>query len=104
MSILATRFVEEISERQSAMSHEYFGKRVLLGAQVAKFSFLALATRKHTTATALVHTAVYCPKTVPELAAAGGRKISSTKAAGTAKTAVSSSRRSMHQRTAKLSD
>ena len=72
-SILAARFVDEISGRQSAMSHEYFGKRVLLGAQVATFSILAMATRKHTTATSLVHTAVYCPKTVPEPAAAGGR-------------------------------
>ena len=43
---LAVRFTEENSELQSAMSHEYFGKRVSLGAQAAALSYLALATRK----------------------------------------------------------
>ena len=41
-----------------------------LGAQVAAFAYLALATRKHMSTTALVHT-VFCIKTAPEPAAAG---------------------------------
>ena len=90
-------------ELLSATSHQYFGKRKSLGAQVAVFSYLALATRKHTTTIALVHT-VFCPKTAPEAAAGRGRE-SSTAAAVAARTTVSSSSssRSKLQRTAKAS-
>ena len=45
-----------------------------LGAQVAAFAYLAFATRKHTSTTALVHT-VFCIKTAPEPAAAAGGEI-----------------------------
>ena len=47
--ILAARVIGENSELQSAMSHQYFGKCASLGARVAAFSYLAVATPKHTT-------------------------------------------------------
>ena len=43
---IAAMFIGD--ELQSAMSHQHFGKRVSLGAQVAAFSYLSLATLKHT--------------------------------------------------------
>ena len=63
-----------------------------LGVQVAAVPYLALETRKHTTINtgALVHT-VFCTKTAPEPAAAGGIERSRATAAVAARTAVSSS-------------
>ena len=46
---MAARVIGENSELQSAMSHQYFGKCASLGARVAAFSYLAVATPKHTT-------------------------------------------------------
>ena len=106
---LAAMFKGDNSELQSAMSVQYFGKRVSLGAQVVAFSYLAMATRKPTTintTTALVHTA-FCTKIAPEPAAEGGIERSSTTAAIAARTAISRSssrRRSKQQCTAKASN
>ena len=55
------------------MSHRYFGRRVV-GSSSRSVFVLALATRKHTTINttiALVHT-VFCTKTAPKPAVAGG--------------------------------
>ena len=48
---MAARVIGENSELQSAMSHQYFGKRASFGALVAAFLYLAVATAKHTTIT-----------------------------------------------------
>ena len=103
---IAATFIADNGELQSAISHEYFGKRVSFGAQVASCSYLALATREQTTikTTALVHT-LFCTKKAPEPAAAG-RIESSTTAEVAQRTPVGSSSNSSsskQKRTAKMS-